>query len=429
MASISTQPGGRRTIQFVAPDRSRKTIRLGTTSKRNAEAVKARVEELLSCRKTNQPLAPELSVWLTEIGPELGNRLAAAGLIEHRAPVRIGDFITKYIVERRDTKASTVLEWKRARNHLIAYFGENRCLRDITPHDADCFRLALSERGLAEATARRTIGIAKQFFRAAERARLIDENPFADLVAAVPANKDRAYFVTLEEANAILNACPDHEWRLLIALARYGGLRIPSEPLAMRLSDIDFENRRIPSPKTAHHPGGQHRFIPLSPELESFLVEASEQIQRDPADAFLITRSRSSNVNLRTRLLKIMERAGVTPWPKLWQNMRSSRETELVESFPAHVVAAWIGHSVAVAEKNYLQVTEEHFARALQNPVQSLHAPGGAGSEKPRLGCKKGRWHAPKCTRMGVGGLEPPTSPLSGVRSNQLSYTPGGSRV
>ena len=25
---------------------------------------------------------------------------------------------------------------------------------------------------------------------------------------------------------------------------------------------------------------------------------------------------------------------------------------------------------------------------------------------------------------VGIGGLEPPTSPLSGVRSNQLSYTP-----
>ena len=27
---------------------------------------------------------------------------------------------------------------------------------------------------------------------------------------------------------------------------------------------------------------------------------------------------------------------------------------------------------------------------------------------------------------VGLGGLEPPASPLSGVRSNQLSYRPGG---
>src|SRR5579859_6082269 len=29
---------------------------------------------------------------------------------------------------------------------------------------------------------------------------------------------------------------------------------------------------------------------------------------------------------------------------------------------------------------------------------------------------------------VGLGGVEPPTSPLSGVRSNQLSYRPGGKR-
>ena len=30
---------------------------------------------------------------------------------------------------------------------------------------------------------------------------------------------------------------------------------------------------------------------------------------------------------------------------------------------------------------------------------------------------------------MGQGGLEPPTSPLSGVRSNQLSYRPIGCSI
>ena len=32
----------------------------------------------------------------------------------------------------------------------------------------------------------------------------------------------------------------------------------------------------------------------------------------------------------------------------------------------------------------------------------------------------------PRCGNLvGLGGFEPPTSPLSGVRSNQLSYRPG----
>ena len=34
------------------------------------------------------------------------------------------------------------------------------------------------------------------------------------------------------------------------------------------------------------------------------------------------------------------------------------------------VVCAWIGNSQPVAAKHYLQVTEDHFRKAVQNPVQ-----------------------------------------------------------
>ena len=33
-----------------------------------------------------------------------------------------------------------------------------------------------------------------------------------------------------------------------------------------------------------------------------------------------------------------------------------------------------MGNSWTVAQKNYLQVTDEHFAKAAQNPAQSAHA-------------------------------------------------------
>ena len=54
------------------------------------------------------------------------------------------------------------------------------------------------------------------------------------------------------------------------------------------------------------------------------------------------------------------------PWPKLFQNLRSSRQTELAERYPIQVVCEWIGNSEAVAAKHYLQVTEDHVAAALR---------------------------------------------------------------
>src|SRR5262249_37837408 len=88
----------------------------------------------------------------------------------------------------------------------------------------------------------------------------------------------------------------------------------------------------------------------------------------------------------------------VESWPKLFQNLRASRETELAAAFPLHVVCRWIGNSALVAQKHYLQVTEADFERAafggaeggakcgavaVQNAVQSAHA--GVCQEGPEM--------------------------------------------
>ena len=51
------------------------------------------------------------------------------------------------------------------------------------------------------------------------------------------------------------------------------------------------------------------------------------------------------------------------PRSKCWFRL-PTRRTELQERFPDHVVNRWMGHSGKVAEKHYLQVTEEHWGEA-----------------------------------------------------------------
>ena len=85
----------------------------------------------------------------------------------------------------------------------------------------------------------------------------------------------------------------------------------------------------------------------------------------------LVNRYRDTNQNLRTQLARIIRRAGLTPWPKLFHNLRASRQTELVGRYPIHVVCAWLGNTAAVAAEHYLQVTEDHYRSAAQNPAQS----------------------------------------------------------
>jgi len=93
----------------------------------------------------------------------------------------------------------------------------------------------------------------------------------------------------------------------------------------------------------------------------------------------LIQRYRGADCNLRTQLFRIISRAGLSAWPRLFHNLRASRETELVREHPIHVVCAWIGNSERVARRHYLQVTDADFEKATSNPTSPMHADGRTG--------------------------------------------------
>jgi len=427
MASITREPNGRRTIQFVGADGKRRSIRLGKCDQRTAEGIKLRVELLNAAKIAGHADAATLE-WLTTIGDDLADKLARVGLAQRREAATLGPFVESYINSRHDAKVGTVEHYRRVYRDLVACFGADKPLREITPGDGDGFRLFLIRRGLAENTVRRVCGRAKQFFTAAKRKRLVQENPFADLPSAVQRNAKRFQFITQEEAQRVLDACPDAQWRLLFALSRYGGLRCPSEHLALRWVDVDWERGRmtVRSCKTEHHPGGESRVVPLFAQLRPHLEEVWEQAE--PGTEYVITRYRDANANLRTQLERIIRKAGLTPWPKLFQNLRSTRETELAEKYPMHVVCNWIGNSEPVAAKHYLQTTEEHFRQAqeehheaVQNPVQQAHAnPRGARQQETQTpGFSGGYEPLQDCTNVQAPrlGLEPRTQRLTAACS------------
>jgi integrase len=388
MASISRDPNGRRRILFVAGDGSRKTIRLGKCSQKQAEAAKVKIEALIGSRLTGTTADDEVSRWLADLPDDMYGKLIAVGLAKPRvnAPdasvlgLTLGRYLDDYRQSRVDVKPGTQLTYGRTRHYLLAYFGADKLLSQINEGDADAWRLDMLGQGLALNTVNRACGMARQFFRAAVRRKLLMSNPFADLQSSVKGNKAREYFVTRETAEKILAACPNTEWKLIFALARYGGLRTPSETLLLRWSDINWDAGKmlVHSPKTEAHAGGESRFVPIFPELDALLTQAMQEAE--PGDGFVIAKHRKSGLNLRTHLLRIMAKAGVKPWPKLFQNMRSTRQTELCERWPEHIVCAWIGNSRLVAREHYLQVRDEDFLRATQpgkaaqNPAQQPSA-------------------------------------------------------
>ncbi len=84
----------------------------------------------------------------------------------------------------------------------------------------------------------------------------------------------------------------------------------------------------------------------------------------DPEVDRCISRYQIGTANLRTEFLRILKRAEVEPWPRLFHNLRGSLETDLFEEFAPHVVVAWLGNSEEIALKHYLNVKDSYLAAA-----------------------------------------------------------------
>jgi integrase len=379
MAGLTTHKGGKKRgshlISFMRGD-EKKRIYLGKIPERIATKVLGHVKDLIAASLGGVAVTPATSRWLAEIDDSLATKLVKVGLIAPRkskeqSVTTLGAFTQGYI-DGLNVKPSTRMHLNLTRRYLIEHFGENRPLGEITLGDADDWRRWLSTK-LADNTVRRYCGRAKQFFRAAARKKLIPESPFGDMKdCRVNGNRERDYFVTLDEAQKVLDACPDTQWRLLFALSRFGGLRCPSEHTQLKWSDVDFDGGRmtVHSPKTEQHDGHEKRVMPIFAKLRPYLEAAKAEAARDTEFVISIPaverfrNGTGKKPNLSTRIKKIIKKAGLKPWPKLFQNLRSSRQTELAKSFPEHVICEWIGNSQVVARKHYLRPTTDDFDRA-----------------------------------------------------------------
>jgi integrase len=368
MASISNN-GGRRSIQFVGEDDKRRTIRLGKCDQRTAAGVKLHIERLEESKRTGMPLHTDTVNWLGSIGDELHQRIARCGLINPREDaevedITLGGMTTAYIERRKaDMKPWSIKMLKQGRGKLVGFFGEGKAVGEITAAEAMDFKRNLASQHSGAYVAKIVL-ISRQFFKDAVDRELLVKSPFAKVKAGSQKNPQRQRFISQAVIDKAIEYAPDIEWKLIIALARYGGVRVPSEVLALRWTDVYWDQAKVlvRASKTEHHVGKESRLIPLFPELKTYLLQAFEQAE-DGA-VYVINRYRDPAVNIRTQFLRILAKAGIEPWPKLFQNLRSSRQTELTETWPAHIVCAWMGNSELVARDHYLQITEEHFAKA-----------------------------------------------------------------
>jgi integrase len=430
MASIAWEGVDKDHAKIVWRDAAgkQKALRLGRCTKRTAQSALIGFERVLESHRVGSTIHPDGVRWLESIDDRLHARVVRLGLgVEPRrgaATVTLAELLDRFDAAV-SVKASTRAAYKQATDSLRAVLGAETPLVSITPAHADVWRKAIVDAGLATATVAKRVHVARAVFRRAVRWGLIPSSPFADLRAGSQSNPDRAFYVTPEALEAILAACPDDQWRAIVGLSRLAGLRCPSEIVGLRWGDVNWERGRLTvrSPKTAGHDGHAVRVVPIVPKLRPILQDLFDRAE--PGTEAVVPRLRDARANLRTTFQKIIERAGVKPWPRLFHNMRASCATDWAERYAGHVVASWLGHSPTIAAKHYLQTRDAHYRlaaglegvqEASTNPATHTrpHDPTDvrADATNPEKHAEKAacgtRCDPVETTAMGAEGFEPP---------------------
>ncbi len=365
MASLygNTKDGWRITYYH---DGKRKAFRF-MGPKNTAQTLQRRVEELVLCREAGSAMTVDCARWLASVGEKTLDKLERVGLIEpedrpqKKERKTLQQVVDAFLADHAG-KDSTLTRKTQATDNMIERLDGSKMADRITPTDAEGFVRDM-RKTYARATTARTVGYAKQVFQYAKRQGWVESNPFEEVKGGSTTNATRQHFVKRETIDRVIQSAPSAQWRLIIALSRYGGLRCPSEVLDLTWADIDFETgrMRVRSRKTEHHEGGAYRDVPLFAEVRGPLMDVFDMAE--PGTERVIT-DYQPGANLFTHFRRIVKRAGVKPWPRLFHNMRATRQTELASEYPLATVCAWIGNTRAIAAGHYLQLTDADWQRA-----------------------------------------------------------------
>lgn len=384
MASVNYR-NKRAEVRFCDHRGTRRTIALGAIPRRAADSAANHIQGLVNSKIGGLQPYPENVEWACDQKPRIVDYLSGLGLIQPRSPEAtvsipaapmsptVEDWFDQFIQGRQGSEGTKIV-WTRSKNQAVKFFGKSCPIDSITTGDAITWYERMrngDSKGkgkLAEATSRKMVGVARQVFKRALKFKHITENPFADdELKTTVGHRDKRY-VDVAEIQDLLKTLPSAEWRAVVAFARFAGMRVQSELPLLKWSDVLWaENCFVvrESPKTK-----STRRAPIFPEIR----QALEDLLPITGDSeYVLNVLRRKSKNWRTPLEKMMIRAGLKPWPALFNTMRASGETDIARTHGLQCAVQWVGNSVQIAMKHYVRATAEDFRKAATQDTSFAH--------------------------------------------------------
>ena len=349
----------------------RRTIHLGGKryAKKTAQRLKEIVEHLLYYRR-NMITVPDKATehWLNNASVEIRAKLAKVGLIVVTEQKTCQNLWDAFLKSKADAKPASMQIYCNSQARFFEAFLPTEPIEAITHERLLKWKTALLERYAVATVATHIKTVASVLNYAVDKKRKwLPDNPMVGISKGSFVNRKNDRTITMEEYAKLLDACPDQEWRTIIALARIGGLRCPSELQQLRWSDIDWLKKwfTVRSPKTERHEHCRERVVPLFAELRTEL-KRHFSIDGTESNEFVIQGLQGTDWMLYAPFQKIARNAGLGEIKRPFDNMRTSRSNEIRRRWGETKESLWIGHTKEISKKHYLDLDDKEFAEAAE---------------------------------------------------------------
>lgn len=334
------------------------SVWLGDVSPREAETAKRHIEAVIESQSLGTPMPGETQRWLSKVPDSLRRKLSP--VLGHARNVR--DAIDSYLEEcERVHKASTVRSTRNSLEAFALHFGRSQ-MRSLVGEEIDRW---IELRNVSGNTAAKIAKHVKTFVTWSRKRGWVDDLRIATSSAVGVGSKD--YVEVKEFERLIKHFTGQPQMRCALALARWAGVRVPSEILTLTRSSVDFDSMRlhvIDSKRTMRASRGPPivRVLPLFPELVEY-VEAIWFLSDSPTDSLLPDIVEMGGAVFVERARVARDELGMS-WPRLFSSVRATRETELITRFGLKAACEWVGNSPTVAVKHYELITRETWTEA-----------------------------------------------------------------
>ena len=410
-----TKGSNRWRLQFRVDGKQRQ-LRLGSIRESAAHAIQRNVDELLTSHRLKMKPDGRVQEWLMRVDRRLLKRLENVGITdqvhdviahryrlesaeENKSEATLGSLRDWYLQQRKPESAKqSNRNMSSVTQTFVDYCAQHGIVNvdDLTQEFAFNYQLHRRQ-AKAEATVSKDIKVLKTMFSYAVRAGQTSQNPFAELKPGSDLNLDRQQVISVEDTLKIIEASPNSTWRVLIALARFGGLRCPSELTNLMWSDVNWDSKtlRVESPKTKRH-GKSERTIPIFAILHQELAKHHEEVGESAEYVIDNPSLRKTGASLATRFNAIAKNAGVGTIPRPFPNMRMSCANDMarIPGITTKNLTDWMGHDIKTALKHYQRTTQADFMKALvadpfaENGYTSGYILPANAREPKRLGSK-----------------------------------------